>query len=50
MYQTYIQYLTYCFVLNTLAILLKLTPQVDGIGVGDEYVNSNINSRSLRCF
>jgi hypothetical protein len=30
MYNTYIQYLTFVFVLNSLPILLYLTPKVDG--------------------
>ena len=32
MYQTYIQYFTFCFELNSLTILLYLTSWVDGYG------------------
>ena len=33
MYLTYIQYFTFYLVLNSLPILLYLTPKVDGYGV-----------------
>jgi hypothetical protein len=35
MYQTYIQYFTICFALNSLTILLYLTPYINGYGFGE---------------